>query len=144
MSISVPQTNGQWQIIKIGTIHITEVGLNVTIEIPDWEMLNPSSGQRLVTMATSTISFTRDPYFGTTVKHLDHLLIGGYSINELIKISQGKQAITNSVQKLMNQTIGNVGGNIPDPDPVNSSPDPIDPPTPGKPRRPRPKFGWYR
>lgn len=121
---------GKWTIVKVGTVNVTEVGLRVTVDIPNWEMVDPSGANNLTTTTGSQIAFTRDPYFGTTTKHLDHILIGGYSINEMIRMSK-------SANMVVPVTI-----NTPAPIPNPQLPVVPDPPTLGRLHKPRPKFGW--
>lgn len=137
----VPKTNlkpypGQWTIRTIGLISITETGLQVEIELPGWEFDGPQ-GQKMITAGTSRISFTRDPYFGSTTKHLDHLLVCGYTINQLDQISQ----LNAGIQASFNQSQQGITTSVPS---VPQSPPqgPVVETDPGKPRRPRPKFGW--
>lgn len=136
VSVSLPNP---WIIITIGSIKVTEIGLQVEIELPGWEFEGPQ-GQKMVTSGTSRISFTRDPYFGSTTKHLDHLLVCGYTINQLDQISQ----LNAGVQASLNQTQQGITASAPSGTLAPHKPpqDPVVETDPGKPRRPRPKFGW--
>lgn len=127
----------KWKILVIGTIKVIENGLDVDIELPGWEFDGGPAG-KLITNGASKIQFKRDPYLGTTAQHLDHILIVGYSITELIKISQANASINASIQNAMNSVVF-TGSNTPQQGAIAPDPEPV---VPGKPRKPRPKFGY--